>query len=46
VGIGLAVVARFAGLHGGRAWVEERRGGGAAFRVWLPDRPETLEEPG
>jgi signal transduction histidine kinase len=40
VGIGLAVVARFAELHGGRAWVVEREGGGASFRVWLPERPE------
>lgn len=35
VGIGLALVARFAKLHGGRAWVEERIGGGASFRVFL-----------
>ena len=41
VGIGLALVARFASLHGGRAWVEEREGGGSSFRVLLPgeDRP-------
>jgi signal transduction histidine kinase len=38
VGIGLALVQRFAQLHGGRAWVEEREGGGASFRVWLPAR--------
>lgn len=37
VGIGLTLVQRFAELHGGRAWVEERTGGGSAFRVWLPD---------
>jgi PAS domain S-box-containing protein len=37
VGIGLTLVQRFAELHGGRAWVEERDGGGSAFRVWLPD---------
>jgi K+-sensing histidine kinase KdpD len=37
VGVGLTLVARFAELHGGRAWVEERDGGGAAFRVLLPD---------
>jgi PAS domain S-box-containing protein len=37
VGIGLALVAKFAALHGGRAWVEERRGGGSSFRVLLPD---------
>jgi PAS domain S-box-containing protein len=36
VGVGLSLVARFAELHGGRAWVEERRGGGASFRVFLP----------
>ena len=36
VGIGLSLVARFAELHGGRAWVEDRDGGGASFRVFLP----------
>jgi PAS domain S-box-containing protein len=35
-GIGLALVARFASLHGGRAWVQDRPGGGASFRVFLP----------
>jgi PAS domain S-box-containing protein len=35
-GIGLSLVARFAELHGGRAWVEDRVGGGASFRVFLP----------
>jgi PAS domain S-box-containing protein len=35
-GIGLSLVARFAELHGGRAWVEDRTGGGASFRVYLP----------
>ena len=40
VGIGLAVVARFAELHGGRAWVQERQGGGAAFHVFLPGRTD------
>jgi signal transduction histidine kinase len=38
VGVGLSLVARFAELHGGRAWVEERPGGGASFRVFLPTR--------
>ena len=33
---GLALVSRLAELHGGRAWVEERQGGGASFRVFLP----------
>ena len=39
-GIGLALVAYFAGMHGGRAWVEDRPGGGASFRVLLPDAAE------
>jgi signal transduction histidine kinase len=38
-GIGLALVRTFAELHGGRAWVEGRPGGGAAFRVSLPLGP-------
>jgi PAS domain S-box-containing protein len=36
-GIGLALVSQFASLHGGRAWVQDRPGGGASFRVFLPD---------
>jgi signal transduction histidine kinase len=46
VGIGLSLVARFAALHGGRAWVEDRVGGGASFRVFLPgstSRSETSQ---
>lgn len=39
LGMGLSLVARFAQLHGGRAWVEDRPGGGASFRVYLPDGP-------
>jgi PAS domain S-box-containing protein len=39
VGIGLTLVARFAELHGGRAWVEDRPGGGCSFRVLLADPP-------
>ncbi len=38
-GVGLALVARFAELHQGRAWVEDRPGGGASFRVFLPGAP-------
>lgn len=38
VGIGLSLVARFAELHGGRAWVADREGGGASFRVFFPGR--------
>jgi PAS domain S-box-containing protein len=41
VGIGLSLVVRFAQLHGGRAWVEERQGGGASFKVFLPDESPT-----
>jgi K+-sensing histidine kinase KdpD len=33
---GLSLLARLAALHGGRAWVEARPGGGASFRVFLP----------
>jgi PAS domain S-box-containing protein len=36
-GIGLALVARFAAIHGGRTWVEDAPGGGAAFHVLIPD---------
>ena len=37
VGIGLSLVASFAELHGGRAWVGDRDGGGASFKVYIPD---------
>jgi DNA-binding NarL/FixJ family response regulator len=30
-------VSRYAQIHDGRAWVQEREGGGASFRVYLPD---------
>ena len=36
VGVGLSLVAKFAALHGGRVWVQERDGGGASFRVLIP----------
>jgi sigma-B regulation protein RsbU (phosphoserine phosphatase) len=35
-GVGLHLVSRFSELHGGRSWVEDRRGGGASFNVFLP----------
>jgi PAS domain S-box-containing protein len=44
-GIGLALVARFANLHGGQAWVEDRAGGGASFRVYLPGGAPAGEPP-
>jgi PAS domain S-box-containing protein len=37
LGVGLSLVARFAEAHSGRAWVEDREGGGASFRVLFPD---------
>lgn len=36
-GVGLDLVRRLAELHGGRAWVDERPGGGARFWVTLPN---------
>ena len=36
VGVGLSLVRRFAELHGGRAWLEDRPGGGSSFHVYLP----------
>lgn len=38
IGKGLFLVARFAALHRGRVWAEQRPGGGAAFKVFLPGR--------
>lgn len=35
-GLGLAVAAELAALHGGRLWVEDTPGGGAAFCLELP----------
>jgi len=40
LGLGLFVVRKFAEIQGGRAWVEDAPGGGAAFRVLLPDRAD------
>jgi signal transduction histidine kinase len=45
-GIGLSLVGRFAALHGGRAWVVDREGGGASFRVFLPAGPGELDADG
>lgn len=40
-GIGLSLVAGFAEMHGGRAWVEDRNGGGSSFKVLFPDAATT-----
>jgi signal transduction histidine kinase len=42
-GIGLAVVAQLAALHGGRVRVDEAPGGGARFTLELPARSESAE---
>jgi signal transduction histidine kinase len=44
--VGLSLVARFAQLHGGDAWIEAREGGGSVFHVLLPgDDPRGEPEP-
>src|SRR5919106_3598043 len=42
-GVGLALVAKFAELHDGRTWVQERAGGGASFRVLLAYEPTPID---
>ncbi len=44
LGVGLSLVRRFAELHGGRAFVEDRPGGGARFVVLLPGAVTPMEE--
>jgi|GEM_PF-3892281 len=53
-GVGLAIVAKIAQIHGGRAWVESRPGQGATFWLSLPDnrlaenetdRPQSIANP-
>jgi signal transduction histidine kinase len=41
---GLALLSKLAEIHGGRCWVEEGPGGGASFRVYLPDATAKAEE--
>jgi signal transduction histidine kinase len=38
-GVGLSLVAQFAALHDGRAWLEDRAGGGTTVHVYLPTAP-------
>lgn len=44
-GIGLSLVARFAEMHGGSAWVEDRKGGGASFHVLLSAADVEVSDP-
>ena len=44
-GIGLALVARFAAVHGGRSWVSDTADGGASFHVLLPDCVRDAPQP-
>lgn len=44
-GVGLALVATFAELHGGRAWAERRPGGGATLVVELPGPTPAATDP-
>jgi len=37
-GVGLATVQKIARIYGGRAWVEETKGGGSTFRVEVDDK--------
>lgn len=43
-GIGLSVVRKLAEQHGGKAWVDQRPGGGVVFRFTWPDTEERAGE--
>jgi signal transduction histidine kinase len=46
-GIGLSLVEQFSRMHGGKAWLEDRPGGGCRFQVYLPSaRPMTRTHDG
>ncbi|OYT45045.1 hypothetical protein B6U90_04160 [Thermoplasmatales archaeon ex4484_6] len=38
-GLGLAISKEIVEIHGGRIWVEDRKGGGSVFKVFLPWEP-------
>lgn len=44
-GLGLAISQRIITQHGGRIWVEDAKGGGAAFRVNLARAPVAMTAP-
>jgi signal transduction histidine kinase len=44
-GIGLAIVSALTQLERGQLWVTDRPGGGASFRVSLPNRPAVSTAP-
>jgi signal transduction histidine kinase len=44
-GIGLSLVDQFARMHGGKAWLEERPGGGCRFQVYLPSAAVASSRP-
>ncbi|MFZ5889923.1 MAG: ATP-binding protein [Myxococcota bacterium] len=45
VGLGLAICRAIVAAHGGRIWVQNREGGGAAFRFTLPNEGKVPELP-
>jgi two-component system, OmpR family, sensor kinase len=45
LGLGLALVQRIAAAHGGRAFAEDREGGGARVGLWVGDEPPDVEIP-
>jgi two-component system sensor histidine kinase KdpD len=45
VGLGLTICRGIVAAHGGRIWVEQREGGGAAFRFTLPRGAAVQQSP-